>query len=285
MTQHSLRLLCLYLTATVKLCAGEFREQEVKSKFQIAVIGGAISGSFFTKYLADYDTDCSLEITIFDPWSPKSDGTGDVYNNIDDTVDPSFGQGSRLDSWTSHDRTIELGADNIYEGYKLVQQMIDNDPSLVKISIYEASGSISDLGIFDRRNSPLILNLHNMTMDEKRKILVWRYNLDYYRLDKAAQQTLHSLEQIYDILESKKETSFFQSPNDVWKAVDLSYPASVSFDQYLDYIGVSTRISWWRKLMKDQGLLRDELLTALNLGNHHQTNDQMTGRSNIVTNL
>jgi prenylcysteine oxidase/farnesylcysteine lyase len=265
-------------------------EKDNHSKYKIAIIGGGVSGSFLSKYLVDYDVHCSLEITIFDPWIPKSNDHED--RNSDDLYDSSLGQGSRVSSYTFPDgRTVELGASVIFEGNRLINEMIDGDTNLRKVPAYSTGGLNSkedikhdEFGIFHSRSAPWILNLSNTTSGERKKSLLWRYNLDLYRMNKAAQKALSSFEMIYDILDSNHEASFLSSPNDVWRAVGLSHAASVSFDEYLDYIGVSSKLSWWRKLLSEQGLLRDELLTAINLNNNHQTNAEMTGKYYVGSN-
>jgi prenylcysteine oxidase/farnesylcysteine lyase len=264
--------------------ADTLQKKDNHSKYKIAIVGGGISGSFLSKYLVDYDVHCSLDITIFDPWIPKS--SNNDTRNSDEIYDLSSGQGSRVSSWTFPDgRTVELGASVMYEGNRLVNEMIDGDPNLIKIPPYSTRSfnAIDDIikhdefGILHSRSAPWILNLSNMTSGEMKKTLLWRYNIDLYRMNRATQNALSSFQLIYDILDSNHEASFLSSPNDVWRAVGLSHAASVSFDEYLDDIGVSSQLSWWRKLLSEQGLLREELLTAINLNNNHQTNKEMTG--------
>lgn len=72
---------------------------------RIGVIGGGISGSFASKYLVDYDDECSLEeLTIFDP-----NPLGKIITK-DDVPDPKW-QGSRVGTYRLGDgRIVELGA-------------------------------------------------------------------------------------------------------------------------------------------------------------------------------
>lgn len=246
-------------------------EQDSQKK-TIAIIGGGISGSFAAKYLADYDNDCALDITIFS--SPKG-SPGD--------------QGSRVSSLQLDDgRTVELGASIIFDGNELVNEMIDGDEELVKVKPH-SSGAIEGeyievrtekdgMGIYDGDSEkPFPLLVTNMTADEKKKAVIWRYNLDLWRINQATTNALQSFSSIYDLLKSMDENSFFESPNDVWRAVGLSRPASMSFDAYLDEIGVSSSISWWRNLIGGQGVMRSELYTAMNICNNNQINSQMTG--------
>ena len=120
----------------------------------------------------------------------------------------------------------------------------------------------------------------NMSKKESERSLIWRYNLDLYKVNKATEQALQSFETIYDILRSNHLSSFqFESPNDLWKDVGLDYAASVSVDTFLDSIGVSNHLSWWRRwFLSDQGSFRDELFSAMNICNNNKDNSQMTGK-------
>lgn len=104
--------------------------------------------------------------------------------------------------------------------------------------------------------------------------------MDLYKVNKATEQALQSFETIYDILRSNHLSSFqFESPNDLWKEVGLDYAASVSLDTFLDNIGVSNHLSWWRRwFLSDQGSFRDELFSAMNICNNNKDNSQMTGK-------
>jgi hypothetical protein len=240
---------------------------EKDSTKRIAIIGGGISGSFTAKYLSDYDDECLLDITIFEP--PKD----------------SKNQGSRVSSLTLDDGTVvERGASIIFEGNKLVSDMIDGDDELEKIDPQASSSDVNDgLGVYsgDAIN-PFPLLLTNMTSSEQTKTMLWRYNLDLWRINQATKDALKSFYLLYDLLDSNHERTFFDSPNDVWKAIGLSYHASVSFDEYLDSIGVSSNIAWWKKLIGYQGLARSELYTGMNSCNNNQVNSQMTGEDLFI---
>jgi len=250
---------------------------------KIAIIGGGISGSFTAKYLADYDDECLLDITIFDP---PSDETAQQSG--------SSVQGSRVSSLKRDDNSVvELGASIVFDGNKLVLEMIDGDDELVKVAPHSprplVEGQVDDainkgMGIYNGNSdeNPWSLVVANMTSDEVRNTLLWRYNLDLWRVNRATNNALSSFDLIYDFLDSTNEHTFFESPNDVWRAAGLSYAASVSFDDYLDKIGVSSSMSWWRSLLSDQGIARSELYTAMNICNNNQINAQMTGKYCLV---
>ena len=251
--------------------AAEFAEKQ--SQKRVAIIGGGISGSFAAKYLADYDDECLLDITIFKP----PDGLAE-------------NQGSRVSSMDLNDgTTVELGASIIFEGNKLVNEMIDGDGDLMKVEPHSSLPLGEEcvekcrkdgMGIYDGGDidKPFPLLLANMTSVEKRNALLWRYNLDLWRINRATMKALDSFKRIYDLLESMDENSFFSSPNDVWRAVGLDHSASLSFESYLDEIGVSSGSSWWRSLISGQGVMRSELYTAMNICNNNQVNTQMTGK-------
>lgn len=267
-----LLLLATTSTSTSNLVTATDSENKEEIK-RIAIIGGGISGSFTAKFLSDYDDKCLLDITIFEP--PN-----------DSTV-----QGSRVSSYKLDDETtVELGASIIFEGNKLVNDIIDGDDELVKVAPHssgsESPGVNDGLAIFDGHiNNPVPLLLANMTSDEKKKALIWRYNLDLWRINQATTKALESFNLIYDLLESTHEKTYFESPNDVWRAVGLANAASLSFDEYLDSIGVSSSISWWRNFLNGQGVARSELYAAMNVCNNNQVNSQMTGELNRISGL
>jgi prenylcysteine oxidase/farnesylcysteine lyase len=284
MTSNNYALI-LYILASYFIVASGKEQKDYK---RIAIIGGGISGTFAAKYLSDYDDKCLLDITLFSapPPVPSND-------EIEQETDQNYHQGSRVSSATLQDGTVvELGASIIFEGNKLVNEMIEGDPNLIKVEPYSVGREISKgeklkmktgMGIYNgkekKNQSPWSLLVANMTSSQVEKTMLWRYNLDLWRVDRATKRSLESFNLIYDILESNHEKSFLDSPNDVWKAVGLSYAASISFDQYLDSIGVSSSVSWWKGLLLgSQGVARAELYTAINICNNNQLNSQMTGR-------
>ncbi len=253
-------------------------EDDHSTRKRIAIIGDGVGGSFTSKYLADYDSECLLDITIY--------GIRDNEND----------QGSRVSSLTLDDGTVvELGASIIFEGNRLVSEMIDGDDTLKKVEPHspgrhretETERMNEGMGIYDGTNeeNPWALLVANMAPDEVKKTLMWRYNLDLYKINKATQDALSSFDQIYDILDSMDEGTFsLTSPNDVWRATGLAYAANVSFDDLLDHLGVASSIPWWRSeyIFGPQGLVRDELYTAINQCNNNQNNSQMTGLAGLV---
>jgi len=258
---------------------------------RIAIIGGGISGSFATKYLSDYDVDCTLDITVFDP-PPSEDH-----------------QGSRVSSYTLKDGTVvETGGSIVFGGNKLVNDMIEgsvgivdeegNDKSLRKTKPHTDRVDSDDpeirngLGVYAGRSDqkpPFPLLLSNMSDDEKTSTMLWRYNLDLYRIHSATQAAIESFEAVYSYLDNvDDEWTFFDSPNDIWEAVDLSYPASVNFEEYLEGLGVTPHVPWWRELLNhpmllgEQGVVQTELYESANICNNNQINSQMTGLAGLV---
>mmetsp|Transcript_23119 Transcript_23119/g.64094 ORF Transcript_23119/g.64094 Transcript_23119/m.64094 type:complete len:626 (-) Transcript_23119:533-2410(-) len=276
-----------------------FAEAESSDKYKkkkttrIAVIGGGISGSFLTKYLTEYDIDCGLDITVFDPPPSSSDDDNHVYSG-------SFNQGSRVSSHRLKDGTVvERGASILFGGNKLVNDMIDGSSNdhdeserLVKIKPHGGGGT-KGLGIYDGHSgnrdkaSLFPLWMLNTTESEAKSYMIWRYNLDLWRINTAALAAVESFGKIYDLLDDHTNMdTFFESPNDIWERVGLSHEASVSFDEYLDGIGVSSYIAWWRRWflesMAEQGPVRSEFYAAMNICNNNQLNSQMTGLGGLV---
>lgn len=260
----------LILTAS-RRCSSESLEREENPR-SVAIIGSGVGGSFTAKYLADYDSSCSLDITIFDASSVEGE------------------QGSRVSSLTLEDgSTIELGASIIFGGNKLVQEMIDGDDTLQRTAPHSPGSNKEKktdesvrkgMGIFDGNSdigNPWALLVANMSSNEVKKMLIFRYNLDLWRINRATQSALSSFNMIYDLLDSRHESTFFDSPNDIWRATGLAYAASVSFNDLLDKIGVANVIPWWRHIFGNQGSVRSELYTAINLCNNNQSNDQISG--------
>ena len=261
---------------------------------RIAIIGGGISGSFVTKYLTDYDVDCSLDITVFDP-PPSKDH-----------------QGSRVASYSLKDGTVvETGASILFGDNKLINDMIDGSVGIVdeegneetlRKTLPHTDGRDSDdpeirngLGVYDGKSGagaffPLLLS--NMDDETKKSTMMWRYNLDLYLIHRATQAAFESFTSIYDYLENTDDESyFFDSPNEIWEALGLTHAASVSFEEYLEGIGVVSYMTWWKRLknlllnswlLGEQGAVQSELYEPINICNNNQINSQITGLAALV---
>mmetsp|Transcript_17443 Transcript_17443/g.25432 ORF Transcript_17443/g.25432 Transcript_17443/m.25432 type:complete len:620 (-) Transcript_17443:533-2392(-) len=302
-----LRCTCLYFLTT-SFVSADNADPGRKKTIRVAIIGGGISESFTAKYLFDYDTKCKLDITLFDaPTVGNSSGSnhGDGNDNGYKSNNSSTGQGSRVNSLTLSDGTVvELGASIIFEGNKLVSDMIDGDPSLIKVQPHSPRSSREDglsdhkpelhtgMGIYNgfgdddghenEKAGPWALLLTKMTPDERTKSVLWRYNLDLWRVKRATTKSLSSFNLIYELIASNHDATFFESPNDVWRAVGLAYPASTSYDDYLDRLGLPSFVPWWKFLINGQGIARKELYTAMNICNNNQNNAQMTALAALV---
>ena len=240
---------------------------------RIAVIGGGISGTFVTKYLADYDKACSLqEIVLFDPMP-----LGEPTQQVSETND---WQGSRVASVRLKDGSVvEIGASVFYSGFYLVMDMIRADPTLTIGAAFNNGSSINldpnlrtGMGIYNGNgdwrfrtaNSPKWWSLIKM---------VWRYNLDLYRVFGAVNRVEYAFELMNQLVRSEHETTFFENAADLWDSVGLLKVAHNTFDAFLDALGVcqsSADLSWWRQFLPYQGCLRDELLAAVTLVNYNQ---------------
>lgn len=254
----------------------------VRSSCQrIAVIGGGISGTFVSKYLADFDKKCSLhEIVIFDPM-PLGEATKQSSGASD------FGQGSRVASVRLKDGSVvEIGASVFYSGFYLIMDMIGGDPALTIGAAFNNGSSIdldpnlrSGMGIYSGKgdwrfrtaNSPKWWSLMKM---------VWRYNMDLYRVFTAVNRVEYAFELLNHLLHSEHETTFFENAADMWDSVGLLKAAHNTFDDFLDALSVcrtSAHLPWWRLFLPYQGCLRDELLAAVTLVNYNQGLGQANG--------
>ena len=162
---------------------------------------------------------------------------------------------------------VELGASIIYEGNKLVADMISGDPErLVKgkpmgfskeedvaekdkdntqtkkkknesepsgFGIYHGNGEwLVNLSSFGKY-SPFIKKIFTSLY------LLYRYNFDLLRLRGAVKQAVHSFDMIYDVLnDTQHETLYFDSPMDIWQVMGLRRLAGVSFHDFLDGLGL-----------------------------------------------
>lgn len=246
---------------------------------KVAIIGGGISGTFAAKYLADYDTNCTLKsISIFDPL-PIGQQTFTTTKPEEDW------QGSRVASLELEDGSIvELGASVAFNGFRLVMDMINGDDSVVIGEAHNAGLTRKNdttrdgIGIYDGNGAWSLLTSNTPSFLSKLK-LVWRYNVDFYKMWTASATAQRGLQRIQRWLNSTYPTTFFESPDEMWDAAGLLKPAHLSFDAFLDAIGLPEQLPWWRQYLPYQGSLRAELLTAINLCNYNQANSQVNGKN------
>ena len=198
---------------------------------RIAIIGGSISGSFFAKYISDYDAKCQIgSITIYDPYAiptsvPSAEQDTAKKRNV---VSPSApqpddqGQGPRVSSLALADGyRVELGASIIYSDNRLVVEMMEGDPSMKPIEPHAPTSSSLDTSTdakktsweakhgFGIYNGPLgaggnpikpgafdfiwpILTA-NLTSVGTTALMLWRYNLDLWRMRQATTIALDAL--------------------------------------------------------------------------------------------
>ena len=278
---------------------------------RIAIIGGGIGGTFAAKYLTDYDAQCQIHsISIFSPPNQPSSNDGDNDNNAN--VGANI-QTSRVSSYTTDDGTVvELGASVLYSGNRLATEMmtaksIDGEDVAthdlqkaapfspgkrkeagIKGTFHKGMGIYVGTDDADAASShpstPWALLTTSMTKEETRSAMVWRYNLDLYRVNVAPDTALEGFERIYDLLQSRHPDSFFESPDRLWDAVGLGHVAHTSLEDYMDEIGVDGYgvggLAWWRRVLDwkvEQGSFRSEMFEAINLCNNNKNNTQMTG--------
>jgi prenylcysteine oxidase/farnesylcysteine lyase len=298
--------------------------------YKVAIIGGGISGTFAAKYLAEYDVsgggpdggrDCLLdEIVIYDVSPPpfrfdhdNHTETSNKFTKPESSSDPrpQNWQGSRVASITLLDGSVvELGASIIYEGNQLVVDMMNGDPNRLKRGTPNGIGSNekttttkthapSGFGIY-HGDQQWLLNTGSSFYNYpsflqpilKRLYLLWRYNLDIFRLSRAVKQALQSFDEIYLLLnDTKHDVTYFDSPIDIWQTMGLRSLASISFHDFLDGLGMYRDATleldgaadggskgWgWRRWVPGMGCMRAELLSAMTLNTYNQDLNQMNG--------
>mmetsp|Transcript_12999 Transcript_12999/g.28112 ORF Transcript_12999/g.28112 Transcript_12999/m.28112 type:complete len:607 (-) Transcript_12999:27-1847(-) len=264
---------------------------------RIAIIGGGISGSFCAKYLVDYDERCLLDaVDIYEPSSMNMSAAlkpGVPVTDAAGSATRQTWQGSRVSSITLSDGTIvELGASIIYDGNKLAVQMLEGDstlsagrpfyPGKEKAKSEEGRPIKSGFGIYNG-NGEWLLNTAPMWSLARKVALLWRYNVDLFRISQAASSAITSFELIYELLESNQPATFLDSPDEIWESVGLKKLSLVTFDEFLDAIGVCREVEGWRSYIPYQGCIRTELLSAASINNYNQATNQMNGLSGLVS--
>lgn len=240
---------------------------------RIAVIGGAISGSFTTKYLAEYDRKCAItEIHIYEP-SPVTGPT-----KVSDEPSEDW-QASRVNSLQLRDGSmVELGASIMHPGNPLVLEMIHGDEQLQTAPPFH-TGKDEDppeggFGLFDgTKDWPIPPSEGPKRMRMFNTIL--RYNFDIYNIGKVTSQAVEAFQEVPILLNSTSPDTFFRSPDDLWKKIGLYKAAHISFGTFLEGLGIYSELGFLRRLLPFQGSFRNEFLTAVNLVNYNQNVDQV----------
>lgn len=274
---------------------------------RIAIIGGGISGSFTSNYLSQYDKNlCLLDsVTIFEPFSSLSSSYPSLASESDATkaatVESNYFQGSRVESvkLSGEDIIVETGASIAFSGNLLLKEVIDSDLNLEYAPPHHVKPTKENTTQTDNSDSPQGLGIWNgqkflLTTSSsakpawlKKLQLLLRYNTDLIKLKKAVQNALISFDKVYNEILSDKEI-LIQSPEELWSRVGLFKPTLVSFDDFLDILGISkgdtdTILSSFLPAAFQIGTLRKELLTAINLCNYNQLNSQLNGLVGLVS--
>ena len=237
-------------------------------------------------------------------------------NNKDDILQstsdprPENWQGSRVSSIIVKDTVIELGASVIFDGNKLVVDMMADDPdNLVRddpmgsIKQEEEGNGAYGFGIY-HGNKEWLLKTNNFinypTFLRKMLLIItflWRYNLDYFRLQNAVKRAVHAFDIVYGLLaDTKNELTYFESPMELWEAIGLRSAAAMSFHDLLDGLGLyrdgsleiqeTTEVnnSWWnwRQWLPGMGCMRSELLTAMTINTYNADLHEMNGLVGLV---
>lgn len=252
----------------------------------VAIVGGSISGTFSARYLADYDTDCSLSIVLFEPTESLASLT-----TISEEASQTSYQTSRVASIQIPTREdggtdiVEAGASVFYSTSYLVQEMIHNDADLqlqvvnrtTNMGVYEGNGKWPLL----MTNPPDITGGRISQMTWRKLLLVGRYSWELVGVIRQCQIVLNGLARIPLLLQSLEEDSFFDSPLSLWEASGLAQIVSMPWEAFLARHGVGKTVSWLRSLLPYQGSLRNELLTALSLAFYNQDNSQLNALAGL----
>ena len=292
------------------------------SEYDVARLHETVNGKQRKQCLLD-------KIVVYDispppPGFSDDDGQSIHSNNDNDHVlksssdpRPENWQGSRVSSITVKDTVIELGASIIYDGNHLVVEMMNGDPdNLVRDDPMGTSKKEEEKGNNSREpygfgiyhgNKEWLLKTSSFANYPPffRKMLLpitflWRYNLDYFRLQQAVKRAVSAFDIVYGLLnDTKNELTFFDSPMELWDAIGLRTAAAVSFHDLLDGLGLyrdaslemqqetttESSNSWWnwRKWLPGMGCMRSELVTAMTINTYNADLNEMNGLVGLVS--
>jgi len=231
-----------------------------------------------------HDEEENPSVSVIPPPNDKDDDDGD---------DDHDWQGSRVAAVRLKDgRIVEIGASIFHEANTLLKTMIANDPSLElgkpfqtgRVAAVETTNNIPTAAAATTREGLGIYHgngiwkfISNKTKPFNTFWTLVRYNMDLYKVDRWTTRAQERFQKIPALLESQNNDTFFETPDDMWKAVNLLKPVHASFEQLLDTIGVSASDYWLNSVVPYQGSIRQELLTAINLINYNQGNAQVNG--------
>lgn len=253
---------------------------------KIAIVGGGVSGTFVSRYLADYDQECLLEsITLYDPlpvgeYTTKASGIND-----------SSWQGNRVATLKLDDgRLVELGASILSPKFRFVKEMAEAGNltmgSPFQTGLPEPNMNTGFL-IYSGHNHSSF-STANLTSFWKKMSMVWRYNLELFIVVRAMTSFMQKFEDIQARLADFDKT-FFTSPQEMWESAGLDSALKISLAEFCRRLCVPDRLPWWRKLLYGQGSLQEELLAGINLVNYNQDNlsiNALTGLASFsVVNL
>jgi len=166
---------------------------------------------------------------------------------------------------------VELGASIIYEGNRLVVEMMENGDGdgtkrrLVRSKpmstenqqnqpqqqqrqgeeMKTTKSPPSGMGIYHGNKQWLLKPSRFHTYPKFLKSILeplyflWRYNFDYFRLNGAVNKAVTSFDLVYDLLDdTEHEVTYFASPTEIWEAMGLHRLSSISFHDLLDGLGM-----------------------------------------------
>ena len=261
---------------------------------KIAIIGEGISGSFTAKYLSDYDVDCKADsITIFEAvpldGPVQVDSSLSSSSNVDGPTttdaDDDYFQGSRVNSVVlsdKHGMNIEIGASIGHVNFHLVLEMIHNDPTLdlgppftTGLDTIPPEGR--SMGIYNGHQDWAFRTYPTVWKWLNKVLLLLRYNWDLWNMSRLVSQAIDQFKLLPQLLNSTDPDTFFESPMALWDRLGLLPATQLSLSQLLDQAHIRDHVPWWKQWLLGwtQGCLRNELITAINLVNYNQNNNQV----------
>ena len=260
-------------------CVAQDKREQSEEGPTIAVIGGGISGTFVSKYLMDYYVHSSSKkkhalskLDIYDPYP-----IGEYYDSSTASDGSStFTQGSRIRSLSHNNHTLELGASIATTEFRHVYEMAASGGLEWKDAYPKQEGEGS--AIYNGDGS-FAMNTVGVSEQSQKLKMMWRYNLDAWKLFKATARAQEKYATLGTILNDT--TKLYASPQGLYQAAKLWPLVTHSLEQFANVVDVYSKLPFWRYYLYNQGSFLNEVATAINLVNYHQNASQVNAISGL----